>query len=62
SKLNLTDSVTLEQIEREISNNQDQLSQLLDHYEEAVRKLETFVAVLNRTAPRTRVDYDKGLD
>ena len=62
SKLNLTDSVTLEQIEREISNNQDQLSQLLDHYEETVRKLETFVAVLNRTAPRTRVDYDKGLD
>lgn len=62
SKLNLTDSVTLERIEREISNNQDQLSQLLDHYEEAVRKLETFVAVLNRTAPRTRVDYDKGLD
>lgn len=62
SKLNLTDSVTLEQIEREISNNQDQLSQLLDHYEEAVRKLETFVAVLNRTAPITRVDYDKGLD
>lgn len=62
SKLNLTDSVTLEQIEREISNNQDQLSQLLDHYEETVRKLETFVAVLNRTVPRTRVDYDKGLD
>ena len=62
SKLNLTDSVTLEQIEREISNNQDQLSQLLDHYEETVRKLETFVAVLNRTAPRRRVDYDKGLD
>ena len=55
SKLNLTDSVTLEQIEREISNNQDQLSQLLDHYEETVRKLETFVAVLNRTAPRPRV-------
>lgn len=39
SKLNLTDSVTSEQIEREISKNQDQLSQLLDNYEEAVRKL-----------------------
>ncbi|ABP92077.1 Chromosome segregation ATPase [Streptococcus suis 98HAH33] len=61
SKLNLTESVTLEQIEREISNTQDQLSKLLDNYEESVRKLETFVAVLNRTAPRTRKDYDKEL-
>ncbi|WP_044991956.1 helical hairpin domain-containing protein, partial [Streptococcus suis] len=32
-----------------------------DNYEESVRKLETFVAVLNRTAPRTRKDYDKEL-
>lgn len=62
SKLNLTDSVTLEQIEQEILENQDQVSQLLDNYEEAVRKLETFVEVLNRTDVKSREPYDKELD
>ncbi|HEP1412763.1 TPA: relaxase/mobilization nuclease domain-containing protein [Streptococcus pyogenes] len=59
SKLNLTDSITLEQIEQEISNNQDQLSQLLDSYEEAVRKLETFVVVLDRTKHRAPLNINE---
>ena len=62
SELNLTDSVTLEQIEREISQNQDRLSQLLDNYEEAIRKLETFVEILNRTNTKPRGIHDKELD
>ncbi len=62
SKLNLTENVTLEQIEREISKNQDQLSQLLDNYEEAIRKLETLVNVLNRTDVKPRETYDKDFD
>lgn len=62
SKLNLIEGITLEQIEREILENQDQLSRLFDNYEEAVRKLESFVEVLNRTGIRPRETHDKELD
>lgn len=62
SKLNLTEGITLEQIEREILENQDQLIRLFGNYEEAVRKLESFVEVLNRTGVRPRETHDKELD
>lgn len=62
SKLNLIEGITLEQIEREILENQDQLSRLFDNYEEAVRKLESFVEILNRTGIRPRETHDKELD
>lgn len=62
SKLNLIEGITLEQIEREILENQDQLNRLFDNYEEAVRKLESFVEVLNITGIRPRETHDKELD
>ncbi|WP_422802987.1 SAG1250 family conjugative relaxase [Streptococcus sp. FT1-106] len=47
SKLNLTESITLEQVTEEIRVLQEDLGHYLDEYEGLARKLETFVKLLN---------------
>ncbi|CYX92226.1 relaxase [Streptococcus suis] len=47
SKLNLTESITLEQVTEEIRVLQEDLGHYLDEYEGLSRKLETFVKILN---------------
>lgn len=47
SKLNLTESITLEQVTEEIRVLQEELGHYLDEYEGLARKLETFVKVFN---------------
>lgn len=47
SKLNLTESITLEQVTEEIKVLQEELGHYLDEYEGLTRKLETFVKILN---------------
>ncbi|HEM3636734.1 TPA: relaxase/mobilization nuclease domain-containing protein [Streptococcus suis] len=47
SKLNLTESITVEQVTEEIRVLQEELGHYLDEYEGLARKLETFVKVLN---------------
>lgn len=47
SKLNLTESITLEQVTEEIRVLQEELGYYLDEYEGLARKLETFVKILN---------------
>lgn len=47
SKLNLTESITLEQVTEEIRILQEDLGHYLDEYEGLARKLETFVKILN---------------
>ena len=47
SKLNLTESITLEQVTEEIRVLQEDLGHYLDEYEGLARKLETFVKILN---------------
>ena len=47
SKLNLTESITLEQVTEEIKVLQEELGYYLDEYEGLARKLETFVKILN---------------
>lgn len=47
SKLNLTESSTLEQVTEEIRVLQEDLGHYLDEYEGLARKLETFVKILN---------------
>ncbi|NQN51390.1 relaxase/mobilization nuclease domain-containing protein [Streptococcus suis] len=47
SKMNLTESITLEQVTEEIRVRQEELGYYLDEYEGLARKLETFVKILN---------------
>ena len=47
SKLNLTESTTLEQVTEEIRVLQEELAHYLDEYEDLVRRLKTFVRILN---------------
>ena len=47
SKLNLTESITLEQVTEEIRVLQEDLGHYLDEYEGLARKLEIFVKILN---------------
>ncbi|MBS7888849.1 SAG1250 family conjugative relaxase [Streptococcus suis] len=47
SKLNLTESITLEQVTEEIRVLQEDLGHYLDEYEGLARKLDTFVKLLN---------------
>ncbi|WP_156009440.1 SAG1250 family conjugative relaxase [Streptococcus ruminantium] len=47
SKLNLTESITVEQVTEEIRVLQEELGHYLDGYEGLARKLETFVKILN---------------
>lgn len=53
SKLNLTESITLEQVTEEIGILQEELGHYLDEYEGLVKKLEMFVKALNDK------DFDK---
>ncbi|HEL0714454.1 TPA: relaxase/mobilization nuclease domain-containing protein [Streptococcus equi subsp. zooepidemicus] len=48
SKLNLTESITVEQVTEEIRVLQEELGHYLDEYEGLARKLETFVKMLNK--------------
>ncbi|MFI3162446.1 SAG1250 family conjugative relaxase [Streptococcus suis] len=47
SKLNLTESITLEQVTEEIKLLQEKFSLYLDEYESLVRRLETFAKIFN---------------
>ena len=47
SKLNLTESISLEQVNEEIGVLQEERGHYLDEYEGLARKLETFVKLLN---------------
>ena len=47
SKLNLTESVSLEHVNEEIRRLQEELGHYLDEYEDLVRRLKTFVRILN---------------
>ncbi|MGQ7557386.1 SAG1250 family conjugative relaxase [Streptococcus suis] len=47
SKLNLTESITLEQVAEEIKLLQEKFSLYLDEYESLVRRLETFAKIFN---------------
>lgn len=47
SKLNLTESITVEEVTEEIRVLQEELGHYLDEYEGLARELETFVKVLN---------------
>lgn len=47
SKLNLTESASLEYVNEEIRRLQEELGHYLDEYEELVRRLKTFVRILN---------------
>lgn len=47
SKLNLTESITVDQVTEEIRVLKEELGHYLDEYERLVRGVETFVNVLN---------------
>ncbi len=47
SKLNLSQDITINQVEAEIELIQNQINNKINEYEYAVRKLEEFVNILN---------------
>lgn len=59
SKLNLTESMSLEQLNEEIRVLQGKLGYYLDEYEDVVRRLETFRKILNRQGLKWRNGHDR---
>ena len=59
SKLNLTESMSLEQLNEEIRVLQGKLGHYLDEYEDVVRRLETFRKILNRQGLKWRNGHDR---
>ncbi|HEM2854014.1 TPA: relaxase/mobilization nuclease domain-containing protein, partial [Streptococcus suis] len=56
SKLNLTESITVEQVTEEIRVLQEELGHYLDEYEGLARKLEIFVKILNTNKQTEHVE------
>ncbi|HEL1997447.1 SAG1250 family conjugative relaxase [Streptococcus suis] len=61
SKLNLTESITLEQVTEEIRLLQGELSQSLSEYEGLARKLEEFVKMLNITTNKATPKFQENI-
>ena len=59
SKLNMTESTSLEQINAELLRLQKELSIFSDEYEDVVRRLETFRKILNRQGLNWRNGHDR---
>lgn len=59
-KLNMTESISLDQINEEFLRLQQELGNNLDEYEELARRLETFVKVLN-TSKGVNQKSDRGI-
>ena len=49
AKMNLTPAIKLEQLEKEIEENQNSLIKWIDDYEYKVKRLENFVSILDNT-------------
>ena len=62
SKLNMTESTSLEQINVELLRLQKELSIFSDEYEDVVRRLETFRKILNRQGLNWRNGHDREVD
>ena len=58
--MNLTESITVEQVTEEIRVLQEEIGYYLDEYEGLARKLETFEALLNFKKSQNRVTESKG--
>ncbi|CCW40241.1 Tn5252, relaxase [Streptococcus agalactiae ILRI005] len=58
SKFNLTESITLEQVNDEIRVLQEELGHYLDEYEGLARRLEMFVSLLNKGNTLERENRD----
>ena len=49
AKMNLTSDIKLEQVEKEIEENQRFMTKWIDDYEYKVRRLENFINILDNT-------------
>lgn len=49
AKMNLTPGIKLEEVEKEIAENQNSITKWIDDYEYKVRRLENFVSILDNT-------------
>ena len=49
AKMNLTSTIKLEQVEKEIEENQRFMTKWIDDYEYKVRRLESFINILDKT-------------
>lgn len=58
-KMNLTSAIKLEQVEKEIEENQNSLTKWIDDYEYKVRRLEKLLNILNKTKYRSSAKLEK---
>lgn len=49
AKMNLTPAIKLEQVEKEIAENQNSMTKWIDDYEYEIRRLEKFINILDNT-------------
>ena len=49
AKMNLTSTIKLEQVEKEIEENQRFMTKWIDDYEYKIRRLENFINILDNT-------------
>ncbi|WP_105122737.1 SAG1250 family conjugative relaxase [Streptococcus suis] len=49
AKMNLTSAIKLEQVEKEIAENQNSMTKWIDDYEYEIRRLEKFINILDNT-------------
>lgn len=59
AKMNLTSAIKLEEVEKEIAENQNSMTKWIDDYEYKVRRLEKLLNILNRTKYRSSAKLEK---
>ncbi len=58
-RLNLSATIKLDKVEKEISDHQNDLEMKLDAYEHSVRRLEKFIAILNDRVRDNQIQEQK---
>lgn len=59
AKLNLSESATLEKVNQDMIKLQEQFSHYLNDYEDLIRRLETYVEILNQHLGKPEVSEER---
>ncbi|HFU4115565.1 TPA: SAG1250 family conjugative relaxase, partial [Streptococcus suis] len=59
AKMNLIPAIKLEEVEKEISENQDTMTKWIDDYEYKVRRLESFINILDKSRHQNITDLEQ---
>ncbi|HEM3502769.1 TPA: relaxase/mobilization nuclease domain-containing protein [Streptococcus suis] len=61
AKMNLTATITLEQVEQEVNQCQQEFGKVIDEYEQKVRRLEKLIAIIDIKKNQERITSEKEL-